>query len=137
MSPQGNRLLCLAGSRPWLVIPQKKSHVSVEQHIVWRGSTRPAPTLPRLLLPGALLAKLFPAFLLQNNIFCYPRSLGLKGKPSTFKESLFAVSVTSMLTERGSQLWHNALLTVVTGSRETWLLAIVLDMAGGLGTGTY
>lgn len=71
---------------------------------------RPTTTLPHLLLPGALLAKLLPAFLPQNNLFCYPDSLGLKGKTSTFKESFFVFLVTSMVTERRSQLWHNTLL---------------------------
>ena len=44
-----------------------------------------------------------------------------------------------MVTGRGSQLWHNTLLVVflVTGSRTAWLLAVVLDLAGGLGEGTY
>lgn len=100
-----------------------------------RGSTRPTPTLPHLLLLGAALAKLLPALLPQNSLFCCPDSLGLKGKTSTFKKSLFVFLVTSMVTERGSQLWHNTWLMVflVIGSRETWLLAIVLGIAGGLG----
>lgn len=44
------------------------------------GSTNPTPALPHLLLPGALLVKLLPAFLPQNNLFCLPGSWGLKGK---------------------------------------------------------
>lgn len=104
-----------------------------------KGNARPTPPLPHLLLSGALLPKLLPAFLPQNNFFCSPDSPGLKGKTNTFKESFFVLPVTFVVPERGSQLWHRTLLMVffVTGSRETWLLAIVLGIAGRLGRGTH
>lgn len=108
-SPRGSPLLGLTGSLPWLVIPQIHEILSVEQYFLQGGaSTSPTPALPHLLLPGAFLVKLLPAFLPRNNLFCCPDSWGLKGKSSTFRESLFVFPVSSLLNEQGSQLWHNS-----------------------------
>lgn len=67
-----------------------------------RGSERPTPPFPCLLLPGASLPKVLPTILPQNNFLCYPDSLGLKAKKiSVFKESFLVFPVTCVVTERG------------------------------------
>lgn len=43
--------------------------------------------------------------------------------------------VTSLFIEQGSQVWHGSAESCLLVGAESWLLAIVVDMAGGLGQG--
>lgn len=70
----------------WLVIPWVRTRMCRAVLCV-RDSPSPTPPVPALLLPADLSAKLLPAVLPQNNLFCCLDSPGLEGKPSVLKRA--------------------------------------------------
>lgn len=65
-------LVLMAASFGWWL--PRPTRFYLESSIFCKSESTPA--LPHLLLPRALLVKLFPAFLPQNNLFCRPHAWG-------------------------------------------------------------